>query len=279
MAITEVDLANQALIALGQSTIDALTDENENARRCDALFDTIRDDLLVKHPWNFAIKRATLVDMTRVSIDEWVTDTDYAVDDTVEYSGTYYKCLVAHTSDVFSVDLAAADWETITDWVTATTYLLGDKVYYSGVHYTCVTVHTSGTWATDLAAVKWLATVEPEYEYDYAYRIPTDALRILSNEDDEEVKIEGGILYTDATPMKVKYIAQITDPDDFDPAFVTAFVTALAAALALAITNNRNITSDMKGEAKEKKLEALGTDAQGGGTPTEAKCDEWLNAR
>ena len=132
---------------------------------------------------------------------------------------------------------------------------------------------------TDLAAVKWVASIDPEYDYAHVYRIPTDNLRVLSDEDDEEYKIEGVYLYTDATSMKIKYIAEITDPDDFDPAFITALVAALAAALALAVTNNRNIAADIKVEAKEKKLEALGTDAQGGGTPDEAKCDDWINAR
>lgn len=274
-----VDIANQSLILLGQATITALTDENENARRCSAIYETIRNDLLVKHPWNFAIKRATLVDITRPDVDIWVTATAYVVDDVVEFNGVHYTCLIANTSGGFAADLAAAKWETTTDWVTATPYAVGDQVYYAGVHYTCVTPHTSGVWATDLAAVKWVASVDPEYDYAYAYRIPTDSLRILSNENDDTYKIEGSSLYTDATSIKIKYIAEITDPDDFDTAFVTALVAALAAALALAITNNRNIAADVKVEAKEKKLEALGTDAQGGGTPDEAKCDEWFNAR
>jgi len=274
-----VDWCNQSLIALGQSTITALTDDNENARRCSALYETIRNDLLCKHPWNFAIKRSTLIDKTTPAVDIWVTDTDYAVDDEVSYLGVHYTCLIANTSDVFTVDLAAAKWETTTDWVTATSYALGTKVYYSGVCYSCIIVHTSGVWATDLAASDWVLTIDPEYDYQYAYQIPADNLRILSNSTDEENKIEGGVLYTDATSIKIKYIAEITDPDEFDPAFVTALVTALAGALALAITNNRNIASDMKAEAKVSKLEALGVDAQGGGTPDEPKCDDWINAR
>lgn len=275
----EVDVCNMSLIALGQSTITALSDENENARRCNSLYETVRNDLLVKHPWNFAIKRATLVEITKPDPDLWVTETDYVVDDEVEFNGVHYICLVDNTSTDFAADLAALYWETTTDWVTATSYAVGDKVYHTGVAYTCVTPHTSGTWATDLAAIKWVLSVDPEYDYAYAYRIPTDNLRILSNEEDEEIKIEGGVLYTDASPMKVKYIAKITDPDEFDPAFVTALVTALAAALSLAITNNRNITADMKGEAKEKRIEAFGVDAQGGGTPDEPKCDDWINVR
>jgi hypothetical protein len=279
MAIEEVDVCNQSLIALGQSTITALTDENENARRCNTLYETIRNDLLVKHPWNFAIKRATLVEITKSDPTLWVTLTDYIVDDVVEFDSTHYTCLIAHTSGGFAADLAAAKWSTTTSWLTATSYAKGDKVYNAGIAYTCLTPHTSGTFATDLTAVKWIVSIDPEYDYTYAYRIPTDNLRVLSESIDEEIKIEGGYLYTDASSIKIKYIAKITDPDDFSAEFLTALVASMASALALAITNNRNITADMKVEAKEKKLEALGTDAQGGGTPDEPKCDDWLNAR
>jgi len=275
-----VDLCNQALIALGQTTITALSDDNENARRCNTLYETIRNDMLVKHPWNFAIKRSTLVDITRPDVDIWVTATDYAIDDVVEFNGVHYTCLVANTSSGFAADLAALYWETTTDWVTGTPYAVGDQVYNSGVHYTCVTPHTSSAlFATDLTAVKWVLSVDPEYDFAYAFRIPTDNLRVLSNENDDEFKVEGGVLYTNASSIKIMYIYEVTDTDLFDPAFVTALVSALAGALALAVTNSRNIAVDMKGEAKEKKLEALGTDAQGGGTPDEARCDDWLNVR
>jgi hypothetical protein len=260
MAITNVSICNMALISLGQTTITALTDENENARRCNAIYEQVRNDLMVKHPWNFCIKRADLVSI-------------------VEFNNVYYKCLIANTSTDFATDLAALKWETNTDWVTATSYAVGDQVYYSGVHYTCVTPHTSGVWATDLAAVKWVVSVEPEFDLQYAYRLPTDLLRVFSVYGDEPHKIEGGYLYANASAISVRYIALITDPTKYDTAFVTALVTQLAAALALAVTNNRNITADMKAEAKEKKYEALGTDSQGSGTPDEPRADEWINAR
>jgi hypothetical protein len=274
-----VDWVNQSLIALGQSTITALTDDNENARRCNSLYETVRNDLLVKHPWNFAIKRATLVDITKPDVDLWVTATDYVVDDVVEFNGVHYTCLIANTSTGFAADLAVVKWVLTTDWVTATSYAVGDHVYNAGVAYTCLTPHTSGVFATDLTAVKWILSVDPEYDYDYAYRIPTDNLRVILDEDDEEFKIEGGYLYSDDSSVRIKYIAKITDPDEFDPAFLTALVTALAGALALAITNNRNIAGDMKAEAVSKKLEAIGTDAQGGGTPDTPKCNDWINSR
>ena len=279
MAITDVSICNMALISLGQSTITALSDENENARRCNAIYEQVRNDLMVKHPWNFCMKRATLVDITKPDIDIWVTDTDYEVDDEAEFNDVHYTCLIANTSTDFAADLAALEWETTTDWVTSTSYAVGDQVYHTGVSYTCVTPHTSGTWATDLAAVKWVASVKPEFEFAYAFRLPTDTLRVFSMYGDYEHKIEGGYLYTDETTARIRYIYLNTTPSSYDTAFVTALVTALAAALALAVTNNRNITADMKVEAKEKKYEALGTDSQGGGTPDEPRADEWINAR
>ena len=280
-----VDICNQSLIALGQTTITALTDDNENARRCTSLYETIRNDLLCKHPWNFTIKRSTLVDITKPDVDIWLTDTDYVAvtalvaASVVEFNSVHYTCLIDNTSGGFAADLAAGKWVLTTSWITGTPYAVGNQVYNSGIHYTCVTPHTSAAlFTTDLTAVRWVLSVDPEYDYSYAFRIPTDNLRVLSMYGDYEYKIEKDF-YTNETSAQIKYIYEVTDTDLFDPAFVTALVTALAGALALAITNNRNIAADMKGEAKEKKLEALGTDAQGGGTPDEPRCDDWINVR
>jgi len=278
--MASVDIANQALIALGHQTITALTDTDVTSVRCNTIYNTVRKDLLAKHPWNFALKRSNLVDITRPDIDLWETATDYEVDDVAEFDSVHYTCLIANTSTDFAADLAAAKWETTTDWVTSTSYAVGDQIYHTGVAYTCIEPHTSGVFATDYGTNSyWVLSIDPEYEYEYAFRLPTDCLRVLSNYLDYEHKIEGGYFYTNASTASIRYIYDNEDTDTYDPAFTTALVTALAAALALAITNNRNITADMKQEAAARKIEALGTDAQGGGTPDEPRCDEWLNAR
>jgi len=43
-------------------------------------------------------------------ISEWVTSTDYEVDDVVHESNLIYKCLEIHTSGTFATDLAANKW-------------------------------------------------------------------------------------------------------------------------------------------------------------------------
>ena len=50
---------------------------------------------------------------------EWATSTTYAVNDTVEYNGSGYICIVAHTSGTFATDLSAGKWEMFVEGVNA----------------------------------------------------------------------------------------------------------------------------------------------------------------
>lgn len=61
MATSSVAICNSALIKLGVETISALSDNTRQAILCNEQYAKIRDKLLYSHPWNFAIKRATLV--------------------------------------------------------------------------------------------------------------------------------------------------------------------------------------------------------------------------
>lgn len=95
----------------------------------------------------------------------WVTATAYAVNDMVTQGGHQYRCLIAHTSGTFAVDLAALKWilnETpyamSPQWVTATSYAQNDTVVFGTSRYLCLSAHVSGVFATDLAALKWILT-------------------------------------------------------------------------------------------------------------------------
>lgn len=43
----------------------------------------------------------------------WLTATSYQVGDVIEYGGTAYICIVAHTSGTFATDLAALKWQLV----------------------------------------------------------------------------------------------------------------------------------------------------------------------
>ena len=77
----------------------------------------------------------------------WVVGKAYAVNDRVQYNGTLYKCIQAHTSQSdWTPDATQALWVVVSldeypEWVQPTgahdAYNIGDKVTYNGQHYVC----------------------------------------------------------------------------------------------------------------------------------------------
>lgn len=93
---------------------------------------------------------ATLDDETALTGVElfpaWVTGTAYATGDRVQYGGTLYKCVQAHTSQSdWTPDATPALWVAVSleeypDWVQPTgahdAYSAGDKVTHNGTRWT-----------------------------------------------------------------------------------------------------------------------------------------------
>ena len=71
MAITKVNICNQALVFLGEKTIISLDDETRQGELCSTFFATTRESMLRLHPWNFAIKRKMLTQDTTNPLWEW----------------------------------------------------------------------------------------------------------------------------------------------------------------------------------------------------------------
>tara|TARA_R110002051_G_scaffold114232_2_gene186804 strand:+ start:154 stop:735 length:582 start_codon:yes stop_codon:yes gene_type:complete len=61
---TEVSICSNALRRLGDDPITSLTDDTERARLCNAFYTPARDAVLRLHPWNFAITRAALAQLS-----------------------------------------------------------------------------------------------------------------------------------------------------------------------------------------------------------------------
>lgn len=96
---------------------------------------------------------STMTDMNALTAVElfpmWKTATEYDVGVRVQYDGTLYKCVQAHTSQAdWTPDATQALWvvvsiEEFPEWVQPTgahdAYNIGDKVTYNGQHYVCTT--------------------------------------------------------------------------------------------------------------------------------------------
>lgn len=62
---TEINIINAALIKLGSDLINSRSQANsKSAKVANQLYDMLRQELLRRHPWNFATKRASLALLT-----------------------------------------------------------------------------------------------------------------------------------------------------------------------------------------------------------------------
>lgn len=287
MAASKLTVSNLALSLIGAARITTFGETTtEEGRVINAVYDDVRDMVLCEHPWGFAQKRVTLIDMTRTEQDDWGTGTAYVVDDIV-YDPTltkYYKCLIAHTaSTLFATDLASVYWELYTSWVTATVYAKGDKVYNSGVEYSCLSNHTSGTFATDLSSVYWVATEKIDMSDDgieYVYYLPTDFLHLsYTNNEDAQIKVEGQRLLSDSDGLKIVYTYQNDTPSYYTPSFRMALAVRLAAEICFNITNAANKAQVLVDKYENIDLpKAMSLDSNQE-TPRSVRQDEWEDAR
>jgi hypothetical protein len=85
--------------------------------------------------------------------------------------------------------------------------------------------------------------------FNWQYELPVDALRVLPPTYDNEAygvpiswEIKNGRLYTDQeTPRGLRYIGNLTDPDDWNALFTEVVAAALAAKVALALTHKTSM--------------------------------------
>jgi len=72
MSVSDVDIANAALIDLGYEAIQSFLDDSDEARAMNAIYSLSRDRVLAAHPWNFATKRLSLAAaVVTLNTDEW----------------------------------------------------------------------------------------------------------------------------------------------------------------------------------------------------------------
>lgn len=70
MTASAVSICSNALVMLGAQSISSLSESVDRARICNAVYKTVRDDVLRSHFWNCAIKRVSLSpDVTTPAFD------------------------------------------------------------------------------------------------------------------------------------------------------------------------------------------------------------------
>jgi hypothetical protein len=126
----------------------------------------------------------------------------------------------------------------------------------------------------------------PIVEYDHAYALPSDCLRVLkihngttdSIADALDYKLEGRNIVTDIDTVYLIYIALDTDPNNYDTYLRESISHQLAADLCYAITNNATLANQYMTRADERLREARFIDATENSLGT-IESSEFTNAK
>ena len=128
----------------------------------------------------------------------------------------------------------------------------------------------------------------PTWGYTYAYNLPTDpyCLRVLRLEKlDLDYKVEGRTIVSDEQTMKIKFIARVTDPNEYDTLLVDSIAARLAADICYGITNSNALVANMVALYESKLKEARFVDATEGQPGVEGadlgvlQADTFINSR
>ena len=206
------------------------------------IYEYIRDEVEASHPWNFAIKRAELT-VLGGEVTTWTA------------SGTTNVWQAALTTEPARVEFDGIEGDEQTSAAACTAVY--NWFWESNILYAYSTSDPDTAFSTINAFI-------PEFDWDYAYSLPSDYLRAIHTEDDVKFVREGIYILSNESELKIKYIAQITDETLFSPAFVVAFAQRLAAEAAFALTTDPKTVEAEFNVYKEKSRMAKGIDAQEG---------------
>lgn len=108
----------------------------------------------------------------------------------------------------------------------------------------------SHRWNFAIKSEELVQSVEkPLFHWAFQYELPTDCLRILEMNSWEWAvregvwEIEGRMLMTDDTPVKVRYIRRVEDCNKFDSLFVEALALKLANKIAMPLIGSITIAN------------------------------------
>jgi len=126
----------------------------------------------------------------------------------------------------------------------------------------------------------------PVVEYDHAYALPSDCLRVLKIHNGTtdsiasalDYKLEGRNIVTDIDTVFLIYIALDTDPNNYDTYLRESISHQLAADLCYAITNNATLANQYMTRADERLREARFIDATENSLGT-IESSEFTNAK
>lgn len=119
-------------------------------------------------------------------------------------------------------------------------------------------------------------------EFENTFTVPSGYIRLVDHEysdyEDMPVKVESNKICVNASSIKISYVEDVQDPNNWDPLFQAFFEARLAEKLAYAVLQNATKAKEMDELAEKKKRLATSANAKEG-TADKVLANQWLEAR
>jgi hypothetical protein len=105
----------------------------------------------------------------------------------------------------------------------------------------------------------------PAFDWAFKYTLPSDFVKVMSVGElgyEEEFRIEGRELFTDANPCYLRYVFQNTNVGSFDAGLVRVLTLAMAASMAYGITQSTSLKQDLDQQLQLALRQARAVDGQ-----------------
>lgn len=124
------------------------------------------------------------------------------------------------------------------------------------------------------------SSTSPEWGFSYQHPLPVDFLRLVEVRDLKkgEYQVEGRNILTDETVLYIRYVAKMTDPNQYDSLFIDVVSTKLVHSLMENLNQHRLKKEDVLREYGDFLAEAKRVDAIEN-PPDDMEEDDWVNVR
>jgi len=261
MSLTEAEVAivNQAADRIGSKQIAYATQTTLEALTAIRHYEQTRNSLLQSFEWPFATDREELGKISTIVLDDEPGPDNWAVGDTITgiSSGTTAEILTVTAGAIYEIIHISGDFTDGERITNATVYDVtweGISVEYED-ETVCWYDDSDADQVTCGAGYPDVDGITPDFEWTHQYHLPNDFIRLKDIYEDDGIDEvdnrwvrEGKRILTNYDTCNIRYIKEVTDPDDFDPLFTEVLIlrTALKLCTPLAGTKINPLRADIK---------------------------------
>lgn len=123
-------------------------------------------------------------------------------------------------------------------------------------------------------------TAAPAFGSTYRFAWPTDCLRVLVPQDTSpDWQVEGrAIISSDASPLNIRYVADIEDPTIFDAMFCETLANRIGLAIYQDVTQSSTVGAALRKSYRASVMSARKVDALEA-VPTSPPDSSWITGR